>query len=111
MNKKRLKSIKSTSEEFVESLTPVERKEFEEEYKDLLLSEMLLALMEQDEVSVRKLAKLAKVSPTVVQAMRSGIKKNFSLQSFFKVINSLGCKVVIERNGHQFSLNFNAESK
>ena len=73
------KKVKSTANKFVESLTPKQRKEFFEEYRELLLSELLLAAMEQDEISVRKLAKLAGVSPTIVQAMRSGTKKDFSL--------------------------------
>src|SRR5271170_7790550 len=100
MNKK----IKSTSEEFVESLTPQQRKKFDEEYKDLLLSEMILAAMEEDHISVRGLAKLAGVSPTVIQSMRSGIKKDFNLGSFFKILKGLNCKVLIERNGHRFPL-------
>jgi len=86
------KKTKTTSEEFVESLSKKERKEFEKEYKELLLSELLHAIMEKDDVSVRKLAKLADLSPTVIQAMRSGTKKDFTLKSFFKVLKGLGCK-------------------
>ena len=96
MNRK----IKSTSDEHVESLTPRQKKEFDEGLKDFALSELILAIMEQDEVSVRKLAKMAGVSPTVVQAMRSGAKADFSMQSFFKILKGLGCnKIMIERNG------------
>ncbi len=53
MNKK----IKSTYDEFIESLSKKEREDFEKGYKDFLLSEMLIALMQEKEVSVRKLAK------------------------------------------------------
>jgi len=96
MNKK----IKSTSEVFIESLTPKELKAFEEGYKEFALSELVLAIMERDEISVRKLAKIAGVSPTVVQAMRSGSKDDFSMQSFFKILKGLGCKkIMIELNG------------
>ena len=42
--------------------------------------------MAKDNVSVRKLAKIAGVSPTIIQAMRSGTKKDFSMQSFFKIL-------------------------
>jgi hypothetical protein len=98
------KKIKSTIDTFIESLSPKEKKAFDEEYKDLLLSEMILAAMEEDKISVRRLAKLAGVSPTVIQGMRSGINKDFNMGSFFKVLNGLGCKVLIERNGHQISL-------
>ncbi len=98
------KRTKSTYEEFIERLTPKERQAFDEEYKDLLLSEMVLAAMEQDDLSVRELAKLAGVSPTIVQSMRSGAKKNFSLQSFFKILRSLDCRLLVERNGHLIAL-------
>lgn len=94
------KKIKTTSEEFVESLSQKEREEFEREYKELILSELLHAIMEKDEISVRKLAKLAGLSPTVIQAMRSGSKKDFTLKSFFKVLQGLGCKkLMAEING------------
>lgn len=98
------KKIKSTVDKFKASLTPQEKKVFDAEYKELLLSEMILAAMEEDHISVRRLAKLAEVSPTIVQSMRSGIKKDFNMGSFFKVLNGLGFKVFIERNGHQFHL-------
>ncbi|MFC1841691.1 helix-turn-helix domain-containing protein [Candidatus Dependentiae bacterium] len=101
MNKK----IKSTSQEFIESLTKKEREKFFEEYKELLLSELILALMEKDDLSVRKLAKMAGVSPTVVQAMRSGAKKDFSLKTFFKVLKGLGCKkLMAEIDGQMIPL-------
>lgn len=99
------KKIKSTSDEFIESLSPQELKKFKEGYKDFALSELILALMEHDDVSVRKLAKIAGVSPTVVQAMRSGTKKDFSIQSFFKILKGLGCKkVMIEFNNQYIPL-------
>jgi hypothetical protein len=105
------KKIKSTVDEFVESLSPKEKKAFDEEYKDLLLSEMILAAMEEDHISVRRLAKLAGVSPTVIQSMRSGIKKDFNLGSFLKILKGLGCKIFIERNGHKFPLDLAAVNK
>lgn len=100
-----LKKGKSTYEEFVNSLSPKEKREFEEGYKELLLSELLLAIMAQDEISVRELAKMAGVSPTVVQAMRSGAKKDFSMKSFLKILKGLGFKkLTAERNGQSYSL-------
>jgi hypothetical protein len=68
---------KSTYEEFMEAKTPQQRKKFQEGYKELLLSEIILAAMEEDDVSVRELAKLAGVSPTIVQEMKSGSKESF----------------------------------
>lgn len=40
--------------------------------------------MAQDEISVRELAKMADVSPTDIQAMRSVAKKDFNMTSFLK---------------------------
>lgn len=60
------KTIKSTVEELIESLSPNERREFDEEYQEFLLSEIILATMEKDNVSVKKLAKMARLSPTII---------------------------------------------
>lgn len=102
MNKKR----QSTYEKFVKLLTPKERKDFEKEYKDFLISEMLLAAMEHDAISVRKLAEAAGVSPTIVQGIRSGKRKNVSVQSFLKILHVLGYSLVAERADCRFPLNF-----
>ena len=67
-----IKKSKTTTEEYLESMSYVESDEFDKELRKIALSEMVLAAMEEDKVSVWKLAKLAGVSPTIVQAMRSG---------------------------------------
>lgn len=101
MNKK----VKSTVDELIESLSPAEREKFDEEYKELLLSELILAAMAKDNISVRKLAKMAGVSPTIVQAMRSGSKTDFSMQSFFKILRGLGSKkIMVELHGQYIPL-------
>ncbi|OGT54403.1 MAG: hypothetical protein A3F17_01300, partial [Gammaproteobacteria bacterium RIFCSPHIGHO2_12_FULL_41_15] len=48
------------------------RKKFEKEYKEFLLSEIIIALMENDNKTVRKLAEEVGLSPTVIQKLRSG---------------------------------------
>lgn len=102
-----------TCEECVESLSPQENTGFDGEHRAFVLSELILAVMAQDDISVRKLAKLADVSPTVVQDMRSGKKKDFSMQSFFKILKGLGFKkMLVERNGRRYPLEFyDARSK
>ncbi len=106
------KKIKSTCDEFVESLSPKEKKIFDKEYRELLLSELLLAAMEHDDISVRKLAKLAGVSPTIVQSMRSGTKKDFSMKSFFKILHGLGCrKLMVELHGQLVPLDISSVRK
>jgi len=106
------KKIESTFDRFIESLSPEERKQYDEEYKEFLLSELVLAAMTKDNISVRKLAKMAGVSPTIVQAMRSGSKTDFSMQSFFKILRGLGSKkIMIELHGQYIPLDIPAPSK
>lgn len=103
------KKIESTFDRFIESLSPEERKQYDEEYKEFLLSELVLAAMAKDNISVRKLAKMAGVSPTIVQAMRSGSKTDFSMQSFFKILRGLGSKkIMIELHGQYIPLDIPA---
>jgi hypothetical protein len=62
------KKIKSTYDKFVGSLTPQEKKEFEDGYRELLVSEMLIAIMRQDAISVRRLAEASGISPLIQPA-------------------------------------------
>ena len=106
------KKIKSTFDKFIESLSPQERKKYDEEYREFILSELILAAMAKDNISVRKLAKMAGVSPTIVQAMRSGSRKDFSMQSFFKILKGLGSKgFMIELHGHYIPLDVPVASR
>lgn len=99
------KKVKSTVDKFIESLSPKEKKTFNEERQEFILSELIVAAMEKDNISVRKLAKMAGVSPTIVQEMRSGAKKDFTMQSFFKILRGLGSKgIKVELNGQYISL-------
>ena len=111
MTKKLTKNAKSTFDEFMEAKTPKQRKEYEEGYRDFLLSEMILAAMEEDSVSVRKLAKIVGVSPTIVQNMRSGAKTSFNTDSFFKILQGLGYDVLLERNGTLTSLGLRQDTR
>lgn len=56
------KKSKSTYEEFIEDAK--EHALLKKECKALLVSELLLAAMEEDHLSVRKLAEAAGISPT-----------------------------------------------
>ena len=73
------KKFKSTFDEFIEDKE--QKKLLELEYKELLLSELLLAAMEEDHISIRKLAEAAGVSPTIIQGLRSGRKTNITIDT------------------------------
>jgi len=77
---------------------PKRKAKIEKEYKQLLLSELLIALMEEDHVSVRKLAKAAGISPSIIQDIRSGKKENITLKSFSNIATALGYTVVLEKS-------------
>lgn len=82
--------VKSTYDEFIESLTPQKKKAFDKELKEFLLSELLLAIIEKDDISIKKLAKEVGISPTVIHAMQSDTAKKSGLKSFFKGLQGLG---------------------
>lgn len=98
------KKKQSTYQALLNSMSPKEKRSFEQEYHDTLLSEMLIAAMQQDNISVRKLAKAAGVSPTIIQGIRSGARSNVSAQSLFKILNGLGYNLVAERDGNRIPL-------
>ncbi len=68
--------------------------------------------MSKDNISVRKLAKMAGVSPTIVQAMRSGTKTDFNMQSFFKILRGLESKrIMVELRGQYIPLEIPVSTK
>jgi hypothetical protein len=114
MNKKIIKKTlnqneqtapKTTYDRLMESMTPKQRKNFDEEYQELLLSELLIAITNQNEMSVRTLAKLAGVSPTIIQSMRSGENKDYSLKSFFRVLKGMGYNTLILKKDFSKKIN------
>lgn len=76
---------------------PERKAVFEREYKKFALSELILALMANDAKSVRKLAKEAGLSPTVIQNIRSGKQKDIKLENFKNIVNACGYDIVLEK--------------
>jgi len=74
-----------------------EREKFDCEYADFLLSEFVLEKMEQENISVRALAKKAGVSPTIIQKIRSKDAEKINYRTFSSVLHSLGYKINIEK--------------
>ncbi len=90
------KKVLSTYDKFIQNSD--QKQLLDSEYQELLLSELFLALMEEDSISVRKLAKEANVSPTIIQELRTGKKDNLTLKTFLLLIHSLGYSLVLEKN-------------
>jgi transcriptional regulator with XRE-family HTH domain len=82
---------------------PKTKKAFDKQHKEFLISELLIALMENDHKSVRELAKAAELSPATIQKMRSG-KTDMKLGNFFKVIQILGYEVVLKKGSKYMPL-------
>ena len=95
---KKNKKSKSTYEKFI--LDSTQKKLLDAEYQELLISEMLIAAMDKDNISVRKLAKEAGVSPTIVQGLRSGTKANINYQTLSKIMNAIGYEIAFIPKGH-----------
>lgn len=92
------KKIKSTYEEFVENKT--QKRLLKREYRDLLISELLLAAMEEDHISVRKLAAEAEVSPTIIQSLKSGKKTNITIETLSRILDVIDYQIILApKNG------------
>jgi DNA-binding Xre family transcriptional regulator len=76
----------------------------DKEYKEFLLSELVLALMAQDSKSVRDLADELGVSKTVIQNLRSGEQTDMKLSNFRKLTQAYGFHLVLEKPGQRITL-------
>jgi DNA-binding Xre family transcriptional regulator len=74
------------------------------EYKELMLSELVLAIMAEDRKSVRELANELGVSKTVIQNLRSGEHTDMRLSNFVKLTHAYGYHVVLEKQGQRIAL-------
>jgi transcriptional regulator with XRE-family HTH domain len=99
------RKAKSTYEEFIED---DEQKDLlDKEYKELLLSELLIAAMGHDHISVRKLASAAGVSPTIIQGLRSGSRANITVDTLSKILDAVGYQIIFtpkHEDGKRFKL-------
>jgi hypothetical protein len=96
------KKPKSTIERWMEK--PGFKETFKKEYKDFLLTELVLALMAEDSKSVRALARELGVSKTVIQNLRSGQQSDMKLSNFVKLTQAYGYDLVLEKAGERILL-------
>jgi DNA-binding Xre family transcriptional regulator len=88
--------MKTTFDKFITN-NPEEKEKFYREYNEFLLSEFVLEKMESENISVRKLAQRAGVSPTVIQKIRSKNAERINFRTFTNVLNTLGYRINIEK--------------
>jgi DNA-binding Xre family transcriptional regulator len=70
---------------------------FEKEEALLEVSEFLAKQMAKQDLSIRKLAALADVSPTVIQGIRSGTRKNIEYATLKALMVALGCEITFRK--------------
>lgn len=99
MSKKQMSTLER------ELQNPEFREIFEKECKEFAFSELLLAMMEEDEVSVRELAKMAGISPSVVQKLRTGEQKDLKLSNFMNIAKQFGYTVILENGENRIPIN------
>ena len=69
---------------------PKFKEEFEKGYNEFLISEFMIEKMEEKNISVRELAKEAKVSPTTIQNLRSGNAESVKYKTLPNIMQKLG---------------------
>lgn len=99
---KRNKKPLSTYER--EMKNPKFKKAFDKSYKELVLSELLIAIMEDDDQSVRKLAREIGLSPTIIQNIRSGKQEDLKVSNFVSLVHTCGYKVILEKNNERIEI-------
>lgn len=87
------------------------KKAFDKSYKEFLLSELLIAIMGEDEISVRDLAKEVGLSPTIIQKIRSGKQDDLKISNFVSIVNACGYKVVLEKDDERIEIEDKKSSK
>ena len=69
---------------------PKFKDEFKKGYNEFLISEFMIEKMEEENISVRELAKEAKVSPTTIQNLRSGNAESVKCKTLSNIMQKLG---------------------
>ena len=80
------------------------RKNFDREYNEFVLSELLCAIMEDDKISVRKLAEAVNISPSVIQKIRSGQQKDVKVGNFISIMQECGYNLILEKGDQRIHL-------
>ena len=96
------KKILSTFER--EMQDPAFKEAFEKGYRELLLSDLLIDMMEKDNKTVRSLAKEVGLSPTVIQNIRSGGQEDVKMSNFINISHACGYKVILQKGKERIPL-------
>lgn len=101
MSKKSISEKSMTTYERLIKEDPKFEEDLNKGYKKLVLSELLLAIMQEDKKSIRILAKEAGVSPSLIQDLKTKKKENLTFRSFSNIFNALGYDIILQRRKKQ----------
>ena len=87
------KKLRTTFDQWMDD--PQIKEHFNKDYKDFVLSEIILALMENDSKSVRELAKEVGLSPTVIQNLKSGKQEDMKIRNFVNIAHACGYHLML----------------
>jgi len=76
---------------------PKRKQKFDKEYGKFLLKEFLLEAMDENHMSVRKLAEESGVSTSIIQNIRAEKNANITFNTLYTLITTLGYRLVIEK--------------
>ena len=76
---------------------PKFKKSFEDGYKELLFSELMISIMEDDQISIRELAKEAGLSPSVIQDLRTGKQHDIKVSNLIKIAHAFGYSLILQK--------------
>lgn len=76
---------------------PAFRAAFEKESAALEVSEFIAEKMAERDISVRRLAAMCRVSPTVIQGIKSGSRKDIKYNTLHQIVAALGYRVMFEK--------------
>lgn len=94
MKNKAEKSL-STFDQFLQD--PKQKEKFDKDYSKFLLKEFLLEAMNENHMSVRKLAEESGVSTSIIQNIKSEKTTNITFSTLNSLMTALGYRVKIEK--------------
>lgn len=76
---------------------PKQKEKFDKGYSKFLVKEFLLEAMDENHISVRKLAEESGVSTSIIQNIKSEKATNITFSTLNSLMNALGYRVIIEK--------------
>jgi len=93
--KNKTEKLLNTFDQFLQD--PKQKEKFDKDYSKFLLKEFLLEAMNENHMSVRKLAEESGVSTSIIQNIKSEKTTNITFNTLNSLMTALGYRVKIEK--------------